>query len=84
MSASLPVIASDFPLWRLIVDGAGCGLLVDPLDPAAIAKAMRWILEHPAEAEAMGQRGRKAVEQTYNWGAEAPKLLDLYNKLLKS
>jgi glycosyltransferase involved in cell wall biosynthesis len=43
---------------------------------------MRWILEHPAEAEAMGQRGRKAVEQIYNWNIESLKLISLYKKLL--
>jgi glycosyltransferase involved in cell wall biosynthesis len=82
MSVGLPVIASDFPLWRQIIDGAGCGLLVDPLDPAAIAEAMRWILEHPAEAEEMGKRGRSAVERVYNWDSEAAKLKDMYKKLL--
>lgn len=82
MSAGLPVIASDFPLWRQIIDGAGCGLLVNPMNPEAIASAMRWILEHPAEAEEMGNRGRKAVESTYNWDTEAAKLKDLYKKLL--
>ena len=82
MSASLPVIASDFPAWRQVIESAGCGLLVDPLDPKAIAEAMRWILSHPDEAEAMGRRGRAAVEQTYNWDAEVPKLLALYGKLL--
>ncbi len=82
MSAGLPVIASDFPLWRRIIDGVGCGLLVDPLDPKAIAEAMRWILEHPAEAEAMGRRGRQAVERAYNWDAEATKIMSLYKKLL--
>lgn len=84
MSAGLPVIASDFPLWRRIIEGAGCGLLVDPMNPQAIAEAMRWILNHPAEAEAMGECGRRAVEMTYNWDAEASKLLDLYNKLLSN
>jgi glycosyltransferase involved in cell wall biosynthesis len=59
-------------------------LLVDPLNPKAIADAMRWIMDHPAEAEAMGQRGRRAVEHTYNWDAEATKLTGLYNKLLAS
>ena len=82
MSAGLPVIASDFPLWRRIIDGEGCGLLVDPLNPKAIAEAIRWVLDHPAEAEAMGRRGRQAVKRTYNWDAEATKIIDLYEKLL--
>lgn len=82
MAAGLPVIASNFPLWRQIIEGAQCGLLVDPLNPQAIAEAMRWIMEHPVESEAMGQRGRKAVEKTYNWDKEAAKLIVLYKKLL--
>jgi len=83
MSACLPVIASDFPLWRQIVDGAGCGLLVDPLDPTAIAHAMVWMLDHPEEAEAMGRRGRDAVETRFNWHPEAKKLIALYQGLLQ-
>lgn len=82
MSASLPIIASDFPLWRRIVDSAGCGLLVNPQDSQAIADAMQWILEHPVEAEAMGKRGRQAIEKYYNWNTEADKLVTLYKKLL--
>lgn len=82
MAAGLPVIASDFPLWRQIIEGAGCGLLVDPLDPKAIADAMQWILDDPEEAEAMGQRGRNAVVEKYNWEAESQKLIALYERLL--
>jgi hypothetical protein len=83
MAAGLPVIASDFSLWREIVDGSGCGLLVDPMDPEAIAEAMQWILEHPAESEAMGRRGRQAVKERYNWEQEAKKLIRLYRRLLE-
>ncbi|WP_200844203.1 glycosyltransferase [Rhizobium sp. 18065] len=82
MSASLPVIASDFPLWREIVDGAGCGLLVDPKDPQAIADAMQWIIDHPAEAAEMGRRGRQGIEQRYNWEAESESLIALYRDFL--
>jgi glycosyltransferase involved in cell wall biosynthesis len=81
MAAGLPVIASDFPLWRSIIDGAGCGLLVDPRDPKAIAGAMRWIIDHPDEARAMGERGHRAVVEKYNWEREFPRLLALYQTL---
>ncbi|MGB9790948.1 MAG: glycosyltransferase family 4 protein [Thermacetogeniaceae bacterium] len=82
MSAGLPVIASDFPLWREIVDGIGCGLLVNPLDPKAIAEAIQYLLTHPDEAEEMGRRGRQAVQERYNWDIEKEKLLSLYRRLV--
>lgn len=82
MAAGLPVIASDFPLWRRIIDEAACGLLVDPMDPGAIGGAIDWLLTHPVEAEAMGRRGRAAVEAHYSWDSESTKLIALYRYLL--
>ena len=84
MCAGIPVIASDFPLWREIVGGAGCGLLVDPLNPEAIAQAIQYLLARPAEAEAMGRRGREAVERQYNWQKEEGKLLQLCANLVQA
>jgi glycosyltransferase involved in cell wall biosynthesis len=78
MAAGLPVVASRFPLWQQIVEGTGCGLVVDPLDPRAIAAAIQWLLEHSAEAEAMGARGREAVRDRFNWQCEETTLLECY------
>jgi glycosyltransferase involved in cell wall biosynthesis len=82
MAAGLPVIASDFPRWREIVEQSGCGLLVNPTDPQAIAAAMRWILDNSEEAEAMGERGRAAVLARYSWESEQHTLLAYYRRLL--
>jgi glycosyltransferase involved in cell wall biosynthesis len=82
MSVGLPVIASDFPLWRNFILDNECGILVDPESPEAIAEAMRWILDNPEEAEAMGLRGQQLISQTYNWSVEERKLTTLYNQLL--
>lgn len=83
MSAGLPLVASDFPLWRKIIDDIGCGLLVDPMDPQKIADAIQWMLDHPLESEEMGRRGQKAVYERYNWGQEAARLLLFYDEILK-
>jgi glycosyltransferase involved in cell wall biosynthesis len=84
MAAGIPVIASNFPLWRQIIGDAGCGLLVDPQDPQAIARAIEYLLRHDAEAEAMGRRGRKAASELYNWNSEERVLLKFYSDLLET
>ena len=81
MAAGLPVVCSDFPKLRPFVEGPRCGLLVDPQNVDAVAEAVQWLLEHPEEAEAMGQRGRAAVETQYNWAQEAKRLVAFYERL---
>jgi len=82
MAAGIPVIASDFPLWRQILHEIGAGILVDPLDPSSIASAIEWIFRNPEEAKAMGVRGQTAVRELYNWDNEKRKLLALYKEVL--
>jgi glycosyltransferase involved in cell wall biosynthesis len=83
MAAGLPVIASNFPLWKEIVEGNACGLCADPLKPQAIAEAAEYMITHPEEAMQMGENGRKAVEQKYNWEKEAETLVSLYRRLVE-
>jgi len=82
MLVGLPVIASDFPLYREIVAPAACGLLVDPSKPAEIARAMVYLIEHPQEARQMGENGQKAVLEEYNWEKESERLLAIYDAVL--
>jgi glycosyltransferase involved in cell wall biosynthesis len=82
MSAGLPVIASNFPLWREIIEGNACGICVDPLDPKAIAAAIDRLVSNPEMARRMGENGRKAVHERYNWSQEEKRLLALYESLL--
>lgn len=84
MGSGIPVIASDFPLWREIISKNNCGLLVNPLDAGAIAKAIDYLIVNPKEAERMGRNGRKAVETLYNWKHEEKKLLKFYETILQN
>lgn len=81
MSAGIPVVASDFPLWRSLVQEAGCGLLVDPADPSQVAAAITWLLDNPGLAATMGARGQEAVASRLNWGTQSTALLELYARL---
>lgn len=81
MSAGLPVVASDFPYWRELLDPIGCATFVDPLDPGRIAAAVDDLLADEEHAREMGARGAAAVRERLNWEREAPKLLALYKRL---
>lgn len=82
MAAGLPVIASNFPLWREILEGNDCGICVDPFDPHAIADAVDCLVGDPKRSSHMGQNGREAVLRKYNWATEERKLLKLYADIM--
>lgn len=82
MSAGLPVVASNFPGWRDIVESTGCGLCVDPADPQAIAAAVDRLAGDDEFARSCGARGVEAVRTQYNWDSQLQKLLQGYRQVL--
>jgi glycosyltransferase involved in cell wall biosynthesis len=83
MAAGIPVIASHFPLWKEIVEGNRCGICVDPLNPEEMGAAIRYIMKNREEAQQMGENGRKAVLEKYNWETESQILIELYDEILQ-
>lgn len=81
MAAGIPAVLSDTPYNRRMAEQYGFGLLVDPGDPEAIARAIRTLLEDEGMAADMGEKGRRAVEERFNWREEEKKLLALYAEL---
>lgn len=83
MMAGIPVIATDLELWKEIIEGHNCGICVNPHDIQAIADAINQLINNPEKARRMGENGRKAVKEKYNWGTQKEILLNLYNNLLQ-
>jgi glycosyltransferase involved in cell wall biosynthesis len=83
MMASLPVLCSDFPNLKRIIGQESCGITVDPTDPVEIGKKIMYLSDNPGVAGRMGENGRKAVKEKYNWEMEAKKLLGLYGRILE-
>ncbi len=84
MAAKAVVIASDFPFWKELLKETDCAIFVDPLNPKEIANAIEYLIKNPDIAQKMGENGRKAVIEKFNWSEEEKKLLDLYKTLLIS
>jgi glycosyltransferase involved in cell wall biosynthesis len=81
MSAGIPVIASNFPLWREIIEGNKCGICVNPKNPIEISEAIDYLINNLEVAEQMGRNGRNAIDNRYNWEKEAGKLIEFYDRI---
>jgi len=79
----MPVICTDFDLWKEVVEKNKCGICVNPNDVNAIAEAITYIQEHPEEAYQMGLNGQKAALTKYNWDSQERILLSVYENILK-
>ncbi|MFD1416317.1 glycosyltransferase [Oceanobacillus jeddahense] len=82
MNAGIPIICSNFPVWKNFIDTYQCGITVDPHNEQEIKDALEYLRNHPDEAKQMGENGKKAVQEQLNWGKEEEKLINIYQHLL--
>ncbi len=82
IGVGVPVVASKLPGISPIVNETGCGQLCDPTDPVDVARAIRDIIDAPAEERlALRLRCLAAARSTYSWQQQARELLRLYGEL---
>ena len=67
LACGLALLVGDLPRWRETFVDAGFGRVCDPETPASIAAELRWLLDHPEERFAMGERGRQRVALDWNY-----------------
>lgn len=84
MALGIPSILSRSSYNEKVVAQYQFGICVDPSNVDEIAEAIRYLLGHPDEARRMGENGRRAVKEEFNWGVEEKKLLALYEDILKN
>jgi glycosyltransferase involved in cell wall biosynthesis len=84
MALKLPVITSDFLIYKEVVDKSGCGFCISPYDADVLYRKLRLLIENPALRAKMADNGRKSVEINYNWISEENTLMSFYKEILKS
>lgn len=81
MNAGLPILCSNFPIWKEFVETYQCGLAVDPYNEKEVKQAIDYLRNHQEEAKQMGENGRQAVIEQLNWLKEEEKLIKWYETL---
>ncbi|HOX85292.1 MAG TPA: glycosyltransferase family 4 protein [bacterium] len=84
MACGLPVVGSDLPSLRMLINQAECGFVVPPDDAKAHAAAIGRLLDDEKLRQEMGKRGRLFVQNNYNWQNEVSKLYGLYEELTRA
>ena len=82
MAVGLPVVTSNFKLYKNIIEKYKCGICVNPLNFKEIADAIEYIIKNPITAKQMGLNGIKATEEMFNWEKEKKKMINLYKNLI--
>jgi glycosyltransferase involved in cell wall biosynthesis len=81
MACGLPVLAADLPPIRPYIEESGAGLLYDSTSPEALAEGVIGMLSDEETLRQMGENGRRAVRERWNWGKMEERLLEAYEEL---
>jgi len=82
MANGKPVIGCRGEGIEDFVEHGKTGLLVKPCDVDSLVEALDYLLSHPEEARAMGERARKVVLENYTWEKNAEKTIQIYREVL--
>jgi glycosyltransferase involved in cell wall biosynthesis len=82
MSMGRPLIVTDVSDLRSTVEG--CGLVVTPGDTPALADAITWLADHPEQADALGEAGRRRAVEQFSEDVIRPRLLALVDATVAS
>ena len=82
MAVGLPVVIADVPGVREVIEEGREGLLAEPLIASDLAKKVRYLLDNPTLARAMGTAGRRRAEARYGATIVAGQLIRLYERLI--
>jgi glycosyltransferase involved in cell wall biosynthesis len=82
LALGVPVVATDVGGTREVIEDAVTGRLVPANDPAALAEAICWMLDHPRLRERTASAGRERVEAEFTTHTMVARTLDVYRRLL--
>ncbi len=82
MAAGLPILVSDLPANRKLLDRAVAGLYIDPSDVSLIQDVLTKLLSEPDKLAQMGAEGKRLVTQELSWESEKKRYLKLFQELL--
>ncbi len=84
MAAGLPIIYTNFPEWKKLLEPLNVGIAVDPENPEEAVSAITRIKNDSTLRLQMAENGRRVVFENYDWRVEELKLKDLYKKIVQS
>jgi len=82
LASGLPVVCTDYEIWREIVAKYDCGICVNPDSVRDIVDALSYLVANPDRVQQMGVNARRAAVERYNWTTQEEVYLNAFSKLL--
>lgn len=83
MAVGLPIITSNFDLYKELVEENNCGICVNPKSTKEIFYAVETLYTNVQKSEQMVKNGKNAVKNKYDWESQKQVLIRLYDEILK-
>lgn len=81
MMQGLPLICTDFELWKEVVENNECGICVNSKNSEQVASTIKYLITNKELAIKMGDNGQRIIKEKYNWSTQEQILLNVYNNL---